>query len=324
MKKILLLIHFLFMLLSSANAQSPQQALKSSQIVSFYNDARYDSIWRLFSKNMQNNLPLDKTTQFFSGVNNYYGKIEQSAYAYEQAGLATFKITFTKGVMALNFKLDNDDNISAISVTRFIPGDLPQLERNTTKLILPFNGEWIIFWGGDTKEQNQHADVRAQKYAFDMLKVNEHGKSYKTDGKANEDYYAFGQAVIAPCDAEVVLAVDGVKDNKPGDQNPVYLPGNSVILKTRNNEYMLLAHFKQHSVQVKEGDKVKQGQLLGYCGNSGNSSEPHLHVHIQNVEDMNMATGAKCYFDKIIVNGVLKTDYSPVKNDKVGNVKLRK
>jgi len=84
---------------------------------------------------------------------------------------------------------------------------------------------------------------------------------------------------------------------------------------------MLLAHFKQHSVQVKEGDIVKQGQLLGYCGNSGNSSEPHLHVHIQNVEDMNMATGAKCYFDKIIVNGVLKTDYSPVKDDKVGNIK---
>ena len=59
------------------------------------------------------------------------------------------------------------------------------------------------------------------------------------------------------------------------------------------------------------------------CGNSGNSSEPHLHFHIQNIEDMNIATGAKAYFDNILVNGVLKNEYSPVKNDKVKNDKVK-
>ena len=80
---------------------------------------------------------------------------------------------------------------------------------------------------------------------------------------------------------------------------------------------MFFAHFKQHSIIVKQGQKVKSGELLGQCGNSGNSTEPHLHFHLQNVEDMTIAVGAKCYFEKILVNGNLKSDYSPIKGDKL-------
>jgi murein DD-endopeptidase MepM/ murein hydrolase activator NlpD len=90
-----------------------------------------------------------------------------------------------------------------------------------------------------------------------------------------------------------------------------------VILKTVNNEFLVFCHFRHHSIKVQEGQKVKQGQLLGLCGNSGHSSEPHLHFHIQNVENMDKATGVKCYFDNLYVNDKLKTDYSPVKGDVV-------
>ena len=143
------------------------------------------------------------------------------------------------------------------------------------------------------------------------------GKSFRTDGKTNEDYYAFGQPISAPCDGEVVLSVDGVKDNVPGVLNPFYVPGNSVLLKTKNGEYVFFAHFKQNSVRVKQGDKVKQGEVLGLCGNSGNSSEAHLHFHLQNVEDFTLATGIKCHFDKLKVNGIVKTDYSPLKRETI-------
>ena len=88
--------------------------------------------------------------------------------------------------------------------------------------------------------------------------------------------------------------------------NPIYIPGNTVIIKTANDEYLFFAHFKQHSIKVKQGQQVKQGELLGLCGNSGNSTEPHLHFQIQNVENMNKATGVKSYFDNILVNGELK------------------
>ena len=176
-----------------------------------------------------------------------------------------------------------------------------------------------MFWGGDTKELNYHVESPAQKNAFDFVIKDDASKSFKTDGQKNEDYYAFGREIFSPCDAEVMQSVDGVKDNRPGELNPIYLPGNSVILKTEKNEFMLLAHFKQGSVKVMQGDKVKQGQMLGLCGNSGNSSEPHLHFHIQNVENMNVATGVKCYFEKIFVNGISKPDYSPIKSERVRN-----
>jgi len=119
--------------------------------------------------------------------------------------------------------------------------------------------------------------------------------------------------------AVIVTVVDGVKDNIPGKLNPIYLPGNTVIIKTDNNEFLFFAHFIKNSIAVSEGQIVKQGDLLGLCGNSGNSSEPHLHFHIQNVEDMNEATGAKAYFKKILVDGKIKRDYSPVRNEKVRN-----
>jgi murein DD-endopeptidase MepM/ murein hydrolase activator NlpD len=82
------------------------------------------------------------------------------------------------------------------------------------------------------------------------------------------------------------------------------------------------AHFKQHSIVVKQGQKIKQGELLGLCGNSGNSSEAHLHFHIQNIEDMNSATGVKCYFENILVNGQSKKDCSPIKTEKIRNNKI--
>jgi murein DD-endopeptidase MepM/ murein hydrolase activator NlpD len=97
--------------------------------------------------------------------------------------------------------------------------------------------------------------------------------------------------------------VDGVKDN---------VPGNTVILKTANNKYLLFAHLKQHSIVVKQSQKVKQGQLLGLCGNSGYSSEPHLHFHIQNVDDITAVTGVKCFFSSILVNGKENADYSAI------------
>ena len=94
-----------------------------------------------------------------------------------------------------------------------------------------------------------------------------------------------------------------------------------MILKTDTNEYLLFAHFKQYSVRVKHGDKVKTGDLLGLWGNSGNSSEADLHFHIQNVEAMHHAIGAKYYAHKILVNTEVKTDYSPVKNDVIENIR---
>jgi murein DD-endopeptidase MepM/ murein hydrolase activator NlpD len=285
-----------------------------------YNQSNYDSIFAMFSVEMQNALPVDKTKEFFKGLKSQAGQITQREFIrYEMQSYASYKTKFERGLFSVNISVDNNSKINGLFVKPFKSDNLPKIVRNQTRLSLPFKDTWVVFWGGDTKELNYHVDNEAQKNAFDFLITDKSGKSYKTDGKTNEDYYAFGKELIAPCDGEIVLVVDGVKDNIPGEMNSFDLGGNTIILKTANNEYLVFCHLKHHSIKIKEGEKVVQGQLLGLCGNTGHSSEAHLHFHIQNVEEMNNATGVKCYFDRIIVNGQLKNDYSPVKNEIISN-----
>ncbi|MCX6151344.1 MAG: peptidoglycan DD-metalloendopeptidase family protein [Ignavibacteriales bacterium] len=318
--KNLLLTLSLALLASTLFAQTEKAVYKSvaDKLEYFYNTEKYDSVFALFSSEMQNFLPLNKTIDFLTGLKSQAGKITKRQFVkYVNGTYASYKTNFERALYAVNISVDNNSKINGLFVKPFTEDNLPKIDRNSTKLTLPFKGEWTVIWGGDTKELNYHIESPAQKNAFDFVITDIKGNSFKTDGKTNEDYYAFGKELIAPCDGEIVLVVDGVKDNIPGNLNPVYLPGNTVIIKTMNNEYLFFAHFKQHSIKVTEGQKVKQGMVLGLCGNSGNSSEPHLHFHIQNVEDMNVATGVKCFFDKLIVNGQTKTDYSPIKKDKI-------
>lgn len=284
-----------------------------------YNSDNFEAIFTSFSTEMQNALPLEQTKEFLTGLKAEAGKITKRQFVKYEQTYASYKTNFERALFAVNISVDNNSKINGLLVKPFKESDLPKLDRNSTKLILPFKDQWTVIWGGDTKELNYHVESEAQKNAFDIVITDEKGNSFKTDGKTNEDYYAFGKELIAPCDGEIVLVVDGIKDNIPGILNPVYVPGNTVIIKTKNNEFLFFAHFKQHSIVVKQGQKIKQGQLLGLCGNSGNSSEAHLHFHIQNVEDMNSATGVKCYFEKIKVDGQTKTDYSPIKKEKISN-----
>ncbi|WP_406685205.1 peptidoglycan DD-metalloendopeptidase family protein [Seonamhaeicola sp. MEBiC1930] len=319
MKKISLILLLLIPIISFGQTEKEASKKVSAEFEKYYNSNEYQKIFNLFSTEMKNALPIEQTTNFLKGLKSQAGEIQKKEFVKYIQTYASYKTIFERAVFAVNISLDNNSKINGLFVKPFKEDNLPKLERNETKLILPFNGEWTVFWGGDTKELNYHVESEAQKNAYDIVITDKNGKTFKTDGKTNEDYYAFGKELIAPCDAEVVLAVDGVKDNIPGELNPIYVPGNTVILKTANNEYLFFAHFKQNSIVVKQGQKVKQGELLGLCGNSGNSSEAHLHFHIQNVEDMNKATGAKCYFDEITVNGELKKDYSPIKGEKIEN-----
>ena len=302
--------------------QTEQETYKrvSAEFEEYYNSNEYQKVFELFSTEMKTFLPIEKTTDFVDGLKTQAGKIENREFIkYEKGTYASYKTNFERALFSIFISLDKNEKINGFFLKPFKENNRPKLERNTTEMILPFKEEWTVIWGGDTKELNYHVESEAQKNAFDIVITNKNGKSFKTDGKTNEDYYAFGKELIAPCNAEVVLSVDGIKDNIPGELNPIYIPGNTVVLKTKNNEFLFFAHFKQNSIVVKQGQKVKQGELLGLCGNSGNSSEAHLHFHIQNIEDMNKATGAKSYFSEILVNGKLKKGYSPIKGEKVKN-----
>ncbi len=292
----------------------------SAEFEGHFNTEEFAEIFKMFSPEMKAALPLEKTEAFLSGLKAQSGKITSREFkGYENGTYAAYKTNFERSTLSLNISVDQKSRINGLLVKPYIESSLPELERNTSSLILPFNNEWTVVWGGDTEELNYHVVSKAQQGAFDMVITDKEGNTHRTNGSSNEDYYCFNEEVIAPCDAVVVLAVDGIKDNNPGDLNPIYIPGNTVILKTANEEFLFFAHFKQHSVAVEDGQVVKQGDLLGLCGNSGNSTEPHLHFHTQNIEDMNQATGAKTYFKEIMVNGEVVQDHSPIQGEKIKN-----
>ena len=153
--------------------------------------------------------------------------------------------------------------------------------QGATKLRLPFTGTWTVFWGGKTIEQNYHASVRDQRFAYDLVVI-EKGSSHRGDGKKNEDYLAYGRPILASGAGRVIAVIDGIAENVPGAMRTDAIAGNHVVIDHGNGEISYFAHLVPGSIPVHVGDVVKAGQLLGKCGNSGHSSEPHLHYHLQN------------------------------------------
>ena len=320
MKKVIL---FLCMISFSMSIAQEKENYKQVAIkfVDLYNKEDYKSIFELFGADMKAALPLEKTITLFQNNIAPLGKIKSIEFLKLRQTAHVYKTVLDKAILDFTISLDKDNNINGFFGAQHQPESKgPKLERNTTKMQLPFNEEWTVVWGGTTVEQNYHVAYNNQKYAYDILMMKD-GKSFKTDGKKNEDYYVFGKNITAPCDATVVEVITGVKDNIPGELNPKQLTGNTVVLETANKEFIMMAHFKEKSIVVKEGQQVKASQLLGQCGNSGNTTEPHLHLSLQNVKNMNAAAGGKIFFEKIKVNGEIKEDYLPVKNDKIQNIK---
>jgi murein DD-endopeptidase MepM/ murein hydrolase activator NlpD len=303
-----------------AQNETPQLKKVVDKFEVNFNKSDFEAVFEMFSSEMKKAVPINTLNNYLTNLKADAGKITKREFVkYQNGSVAFYKTTLENGVLGLNLSIGANSEINGLQFVEFKDDSQPKLDRNNSSFILPFKGEWTVFWGGDTEALNYHVVDRAQKNAFDLVITDKEGVSHKTNGQTNEDYYVFGKEIIAPVSGEVVSVVDGIKDNILGEMNRIYIPGNTVIIKTVNDEYLFFAHFKQHSIKVKQGQQVKQGELLGLCGNSGNSSEPHLHFSLQNVEDMNKATGAKSYFDNILVNGELKSNYSPIKGEKIKN-----
>ncbi len=189
-----------------------------------------------------------------------------------------------KRTITLQVLLDAKGSIAAIDLApaKALPRDPYAGRRLRARLSLPFEGTWWVLWGGPTKRQNYHAVAPDQRHAYDLV-VWRFGATHRGIGTQNADYWAWGKEVLAPTAGVVVQATDGVRDNRPRVQveNRKDPAGNHVVLDLGNGEYALLAHMQKGSVRIRVGERVRSGDVLGRTGNSGNSSEPHLHFHVQ-------------------------------------------
>lgn len=179
----------------------------------------------------------------------------------------------------------------------------PHLAYQTrAELHLPFDGEWFVYWGGRGIEDNYHAAYRGQQFALDLL-ILRNGQSHAGDPARLDSYHCWETPILAPAEGVVVQAVGGLPDQAIGSADPANPAGNHVVIDFGHGEFGFLAHLRQHSLRVGQGDRVVRGQLIGLCGNSGNTTEPHLHFHLQTGPQLGTGEGLPAQFQHYVANG---------------------
>ncbi len=136
----------------------------------------------------------------------------------------------------------------------------------------PFSGRWRVVAGGPWPGENHHLVASDQRYAYDFLRA---------------DAPSFGSPIFAPADGVVAAVRDGMPDREPRrrEHEERHRPfGNYVALDTGSG-FVMLCHLRRGSVRVAVGEAVRAGEEVGRCGNSGNTTVSHLHLHAQDRAD---------------------------------------
>ena len=147
----------------------------------------------------------------------------------------------------------------------------------TPTLSLPFSGDRVVTQGFNGSYT--HKSLWCHALDFEILDAA--GKPHPDQRTKLEDAYTYGSAILSPCDGVVVNVVSDVADNELGEENLQQNWGNLTVILNDLGWYVLLSHFKRDGIIVYKNQRVTRGQLLGYCGNSGRSPIPHLHLQVQ-------------------------------------------
>ncbi|HET9069257.1 MAG TPA: M23 family metallopeptidase [Amaricoccus sp.] len=140
-------------------------------------------------------------------------------------------------------------------------------------------GRFHVVQGGANRLVNHHSGHPAQAYAVDIVGIGPGG--FRARGLLPEElgrYAIYGAAVVSPCVGRVVAVQDGLPDLVPPEQDPANPAGNHAVLACDDIE-VELAHLSPGSLAVAPGDELAAGDPIGRVGNSGNTTEPHLHLH---------------------------------------------
>lgn len=290
----------------------------------FLNEA-YENIYFCTSKDFQQIISLEQfielASTFNNGVHNY--QIEFSS-AFQN--MTHYIWLDNQKEKAISVFFDEHKTIQRIYLKPFITYEQTDNRYTSNLYTMPVKGDWLVFWGGANEFINYHYPYESQRYAYDLVKIQE-GLSYRNTQTENKDFYAFDEAVVAPGDGKIAKVVDGLKDNVPGEMDTNNPAGNYVVIEHANKEFSMIAHFKKNTILVKAGDVVREGQLIGKCGNSGNSSEPHIHFQVMDSADLESGNSIRIQFKDgnepiqgdTIVNPQEYKDPFDEKLDKIGN-----
>jgi hypothetical protein len=186
------------------------------------------------------------------------------------ASLTIWPAFWTSGVLSMAYPIALARTSPSASVR--LPADVPIL----------------VAWGGDTPAVNYHVTFPDQRWAYDLVV-----DPSMTGSDQLDDYGCWGVPVFAPAAGEVIIVHDGERDHVPGRDSTGYTHpgGNHLFIRLETGTFLTLAHLQQDSIMVQEGDWVAEGDTVGNCGNSGSTSEPHIHIHHQRQDPRTTAIG---------------------------------
>jgi Peptidase family M23 len=176
-------------------------------------------------------------------------------------------------------------------------------------LIIPANGRYVT----------------AEMFAIDFIRV-VGNRLYAGDGTQNSDYFAYGRPVHAATAGTVISVINDRPDVPPGEPatgnptvtKPADFSGNSVLVRVRRGVYAAYAHMQTGSVRVRRGERIRQNQVIGLLGNSGNTSAPHLHFGIQDGPSFTTSNSLPFEFDQYRLQGVAGPATTPTAVDIIG------
>lgn len=186
---------------------------------------------------------------------------------------------------------------------------------------LPFTGRWLARNSPARRVPSHGADVLGERYAIDFIGVNDRRRTAdRRDWRTflatepPERYFAFGQPILAPVDGVVVDVHDGEIDHEGRRSQLALVPyalgqvgrlrrgvgsvaGNYMVIELSDGgAFVALAHLRAGSIQVTAGERVTTGRQVAECGNSGNSTQPHVHVQVMDSRDLSVAQGLPLAF----------------------------
>ena len=193
--------------------------------------------------------------------------------------------------------------------------------RREVELQLPFTGRWLVQMSPARRVPSHGTDLMGSRYAIDFVGVDaEHRMAGVTDWRRYlgteppERFFSFGRPVLAPCTGRVVAVHDGEADHE-ARRSPLALLGYALTQASRvragipaiagnyltiadeaSGAFVTLVHLRRGSLRVAVGDRVRVGEVLAECGNSGNSTSPCVHVQATDRTDFRSAVAVPLVF----------------------------
>ncbi len=283
----------------------------ANRVADAINRSRYKTVRDYFSEHALGRISEQQTVAILSSVREKLGKVDKVGAPWVQSeGVAVLPVTFDRAVAGLKLMLDADDKIVGMWVLPFTTA-FPEVGFNQVPMSLPVEGQWRVLWGGETRATSKYFGDRVSHNAREFVISNRFGKTYRDEGRRNNDFFAFGKPVLAPAAGKVVAVVKGVEDNQPHSPNPFDRLGNAVMIEHATNEFSVIGHLMFESVRVRVGQEVQARQLIGQCGNSGDSSQPSVYFHLQDSPNILSGSGYRPVFEDLYIWESGGTDVAP-------------